>query len=39
LLDDDGKGQRHWLALAPGLAPGSSAGSKTALYPRFVLEK
>jgi hypothetical protein len=47
--DDDGAGFRHWLQLAPGLAPGLPRGGasasvptisgKTAQFPRFVLEK
>jgi hypothetical protein len=49
LYDDDGEGLRHWLQLAPGLAPGlPRAGAtasappirgKTAQFPRFILEK
>jgi hypothetical protein len=38
-FDDDGTGQRYWLQLAPGLAPGLARGGNNALYPRFVLEK
>jgi hypothetical protein len=46
--DDEGTGIRHWLQLAPGMAPGLPRGApasvpiiggKTAQYPRFVLEK
>jgi len=47
--DDDGTGIRHWLQLAPGMAPGlprdgepvslPTIAGNTALYPRFVLEK
>ena len=47
--DDDGTGIRHWLQLAPRMAPGLPRGGQsvsapmisgnTALYPRFVLEK
>jgi len=37
--DDDGSGLRHWLQLAPGMAPGPTPSVNTALYPRFVLEK
>jgi hypothetical protein len=47
--DDDGTGLRHWLQLAPGMAPGlpragesvsaPAIGGNTALYPRFVLAK
>jgi len=47
--DDDGTGIRHWLQLAPRMAPGlPRAGApasapmisgNTALYPRFVLAK
>ena len=46
---DDGTGIRHWLQLAPGMAPGlprggapvsaPMIGGKTARYPRFVLAK
>ncbi|KPK43699.1 MAG: hypothetical protein AMK72_12990, partial [Planctomycetes bacterium SM23_25] len=49
LYDDDGSGLRHWLQLAPGMAPGLPRGGapvsvpmisgKTARYPRFVLAK
>jgi hypothetical protein len=47
--DDDGTGFRHWIQLAPRMAPGlPRAGApvsvpmiagKTALYPRFVLQE
>jgi hypothetical protein len=47
--DDDGTGLRHWLQLAPGMAPalpraGQSATvatirGKTDVYPRFILKK
>ena len=49
LYDDEGSGLRHWLQLAPGMAPGLPRGGapvsvpmisgKTARYPRFVLAK
>jgi len=45
--DDDGSGIRHWLQLAPGMAPGlprdgepvslPTIAGNTARYPRFVL--
>jgi hypothetical protein len=45
--DDDGSGIRHWLQLAPGMAPGlprdgepvslPTIAGNTKLYPRFVL--
>jgi hypothetical protein len=47
--DDDGSGIRHWLQLAPGMAPGlprdgepvslPTIAGNTGLYPRFILEK
>jgi hypothetical protein len=47
--DDDGNGIRHWLQLAPRMAPGlprageplkiPAIAGNTAQYPRFILEK
>jgi outer membrane protein assembly factor BamB len=37
--DDDGKGVRYWLQLAPGLAGWDGRTDRNRLYPRFVLEK
>ena len=47
--DDDGSGIRHWLQLAPDMAPGLPRAGKpvslptiagnTARYPRFILER
>jgi len=49
LYDDDGTGLRHWLQLAPGMAPGLPRGGapvsvptisrNTARYPRFALAR